>query len=209
MSRPGTVTVITLALTALAATQFHRVYFDYDLLNMQSAGLPAVVYEEKLIHGTPQSVLFAAVIADTPQQALELEARLRKLPSVSTNISMAQYLTGDVTEKLKLIGEIKQEIAPVEFQPPDTAPVNLEQLEPHALFHGGLHGRRRRRSPAGRTRRALPSRLRRRSNQSPTLPATIAKLPAATPPAAGTTNTVWPPNCWRFAPTFSTCAARC
>src|SRR5882724_9463058 len=57
LSRPILVTVATLVLTSLAITQFSKVYFDYDLLNMQSAGLPAVVYEKKLIAGTPQSVL--------------------------------------------------------------------------------------------------------------------------------------------------------
>lgn len=140
LSRPVLVTVVTVALTALAVTQFSKVYFDYDLLHMQSAGLPAVVYEEKLINGTPQSVLFAAVVADTPQEALELEARIAKLPSVSTNISMAQYLSGDQTGKLKLIGQIKQDIAPVQFQSPDSAPVKLEQLSATLYSTAGYMG---------------------------------------------------------------------
>ena len=42
---------------------------------MQSAGLPAVVYEKKLISSTPQSVLFAAVMADSPEEALALEKK--------------------------------------------------------------------------------------------------------------------------------------
>lgn len=128
LSRPRSVTVITIVLTLLAATQFHRLYFDYNLLNMQSAGLPAVVFEKKLL-STPQQVLFAAVVADTPEKALEMEAKLSKLPTVGTNISMAQYLVGDVSEKLKLIGEIKQEIAPVHFQPADPKPVDILSLD--------------------------------------------------------------------------------
>ncbi len=128
LNRPISVVVITVALTALALGQFHKVYFDYDLLNMQSAGLPAVVFEKKLINSTPQSVLFAAVEANTPEEAVELEEKLSKLPSVSTNISMASYLTEKVGDKLKLIGEIKQEIAPIHFQPADTEPVNLPAL---------------------------------------------------------------------------------
>ncbi|MDB6020442.1 MAG: putative exporter of the superfamily [Pedosphaera sp.] len=139
LSRPRSVTVITLVLAALAFTQFHRVYFDYNLLNMQSAGLPAVVFEKKLLR-TPQQVLFAAVVADTPEQALELEAKLRKLPSVGTNISMAPYLTGDVTEKLKLIGEIKQEVAPVHFQPADPNPVNILGLDRTLYSTAGYMG---------------------------------------------------------------------
>ena len=49
LKRPGLVVGGTLALCALAATQFHKVVFDYNLLNMQSKGLPAVVYEKKLL----------------------------------------------------------------------------------------------------------------------------------------------------------------
>jgi predicted RND superfamily exporter protein len=140
LNRPLTVVAITAVITLIALTQFYRIYFDYDLLNMQSAGLPAVVFEKKLIDDTSQSVLFAAVVADNPEQALELEAKLRKLPSVSTNISMAPYLTGDPTEKLKLIGEIKSEVAPVHFQAPDPAPVKLSDLSSTLFSTAGYMG---------------------------------------------------------------------
>ena len=91
LSRPVLVTVVTVALAAIAITQFSKVYFDYDLLHMQSAGLPAVVHEKKLIDGTPQSVLFAAVIAKTPEEALELRPNSASSRPFRTNISMAQY----------------------------------------------------------------------------------------------------------------------
>ncbi len=39
LQRPALVTVIIAASCALAATQLRKVYFDYNLLNMQSAGL--------------------------------------------------------------------------------------------------------------------------------------------------------------------------
>lgn len=180
LRRPVSVAVITLALCVLSATQFNKVYFDYDLLHMQSAGLPAVVFEEKLIYSEespadsasdakrksaafaamagdtarqavelgkkpkdseespagstseanakPKSVLFAAVVADTAQQAVELEKKLKALPSVFSIESMAGRLTEDQTDKLKLIGEVKQEVAPIHFQPVDVRPVGIEEL---------------------------------------------------------------------------------
>ncbi|HWY74993.1 MAG TPA: MMPL family transporter [Verrucomicrobiae bacterium] len=128
LQRPVVVAVVTLALTVLSLTQFHRVFFDYDLLNMQSKGLPAVVFEKKLIDSTPKSVIFGDIIADSPQQAVELEERLKKLPAVSEVESMAPRLIGDQSKKLKLIGEIKREIAPIHFLPADTTPVGVEQL---------------------------------------------------------------------------------
>lgn len=127
MNRPISTVLITAMLTILALTEFHRVYFDYNLLNMQSAGLPAVVFEKKLLD-SKQQVLFGAVVADSAEQAVEIEAKLAKLPSVTNTISMAPYLVADVTEKLKLIGEIKEEIAPIDFLPTDTRPANLSDL---------------------------------------------------------------------------------
>ncbi|HEX4645229.1 MAG TPA: MMPL family transporter, partial [Verrucomicrobiae bacterium] len=188
LRRPISVTLITLVLCALSVSQFHKVYFDYDLLHMQSKGLPAVVFEEKLIYSEdspadsaseagdqqksaafstmvadnpgrqpvefektpgdsgkspagsaseanakPKSVLFAAVVADTAQQAVELEKKLKALPSVFSVESMAGRLTEDQTAKLNLIGEVKQEVEPIHFQPVDLRPVNIEELS-HTLY---------------------------------------------------------------------------
>ncbi len=123
LDRPWTVCGVTVFISLLAGTQFHKVFFDYNLLNMQSAGLPAVVYEKKLINSASQSVLFGAVVADSPREAVDLIKRLALLPAVYTNISMAEYLTEDQTEKLRLIGEIKQQIAPIHFAPAIPAPL--------------------------------------------------------------------------------------
>src|SRR5206468_11234832 len=41
LERPVTVTIVTVVLAGLALVQFRKVYFDYDLLKMQSDGLPA------------------------------------------------------------------------------------------------------------------------------------------------------------------------
>ena len=128
LKRPATVTVATIVLTLLALTQFKKVYFDYDLLNMQSQGLPAVVFEQKLIHSSSNSVLFAAVVVDSTDKAVELEKKLKVLPSVAKVVSMASYLAEDSKEKLKLIGEIKHEIAPIQFKPADPQPVKLDEL---------------------------------------------------------------------------------
>ena len=57
LQRPALTAGVTLALCALAATQLRKVYFDYNLLNMQSKGLPAVEYEKELIRSATKSVL--------------------------------------------------------------------------------------------------------------------------------------------------------
>ncbi len=140
LQRPVLVAVLTAAFCGLAATQFHKVRFDYDLRNMQSAGLPAVEFEKKLINAgsyspstnaSGKSVLFAAVVADSPQHAVELAERIKRLPAVAEKEgvdSVAEYLTEDQTEKLQVIREIKQELSVVHFAQPDEGPVNVPEL---------------------------------------------------------------------------------
>jgi hopanoid biosynthesis associated RND transporter like protein HpnN len=130
LERPVLVMVIVGALGALALTQAPKVYFDYNLLNMQSAGLPAVMFEQKLIDSADKSVLYGAVVADSLPQAVALEKQIQQLPTVASNgvESIASFLNEDQTEKLKLIGQIKQQVAPLEFGATDPRPVNLENF---------------------------------------------------------------------------------
>lgn len=128
LRRPAWTVGVTLALCALAATQIHKVYFDYNLLNMQSAGLPAVEFEQELIDTTPKSVLFGAVVATNLQQAVWLEQQLTNLPAVSGVESMAGRLSEDQTARLALVGDIKKELSSVCFISPDPGPVNIQEL---------------------------------------------------------------------------------
>ena len=131
LTRPRLTVAVTLVVTALAASQIPKVYFDYNLLHMQSEGLPAVEFEQKLIHSAGKSVLFGAVIATNLEEALALEGRITNLSSVATNegvISMAKYLSGDQSRQLRLIGEIKQELGEVRFAEADKEPANIGEL---------------------------------------------------------------------------------
>jgi hopanoid biosynthesis associated RND transporter like protein HpnN len=139
LQRPVFVTVLVVTLCALAAMQLRKIHFDYNLLNMQSAGLPAVVFEQKLIDSADKSVLYGAVVADSLEQAVSLEKRLQKLPTVASNgvESIAGFLNEDQTGKLRLVGQIKQEVAPLQFSAPDAQPVDVYALS-RTLY--GLYG---------------------------------------------------------------------
>jgi hopanoid biosynthesis associated RND transporter like protein HpnN len=131
LRRPITVVAITLVVTCLTASQLHRLYFDYNLLNMQSAGLPAVEFEEKLINSASKSVLFAAVVADSLDDAMKKEEAIKKLSSVATNEgvdSIARFLTADQTKQLELITGIKETVSGIHFREPDMRPVNIFEL---------------------------------------------------------------------------------
>jgi hopanoid biosynthesis associated RND transporter like protein HpnN len=136
LQRPVMVTVFTLVLCAAAATQLPKVKFDYNLLHMQSKGLPAVVFEEKLINAnststnaSAKSVLFAAVIATNLEQAALLDQQITNLPAVAGVDSILRFGMGeDQTHKLAMVGEIKQLLAALRFEEPDTKPVNIPEL---------------------------------------------------------------------------------
>src|SRR6185369_11779757 len=76
LRRPWIVIGIIAALTVACLPPIRRVRFDYNLLHMQSAGLPAVIFQDKLIASAGRSVLFGAVVADNITQATNLIAAI-------------------------------------------------------------------------------------------------------------------------------------
>jgi len=128
LRRPVGVTVVTLVLCGLCLTQFHKVYFDYNLLNMQMKNLPAVVFERKLIQSATKSVLFGAVLADSQEDAVALEEKIKELPAVAKVESLSRFLAEDATPKLKLIGAIKKEVADLQFAEIDAGAVEIPEL---------------------------------------------------------------------------------
>jgi uncharacterized protein len=139
LNRPWMTVGVTLVLSVVALTQFSKVYFDYNLLNMQSKGLPAVRTEKKLLYSGTNSVLFGAVIANSLEEAVRLEAQLTNLPVVARVRSMSSFMANRDLSKLDIIGEIKKELATINFAPIDFKPVNLEALDQTLWsFHGYL-----------------------------------------------------------------------
>ena len=65
LKRPKLVLICGTALTLLSVSRFHRVDFDYNLLNLQTRNLPAVSLEEKLMQSGSQSLLSAVAVADS------------------------------------------------------------------------------------------------------------------------------------------------
>jgi hopanoid biosynthesis associated RND transporter like protein HpnN len=137
LRRPVIVIGIIVVLSALALWPARRVRFDYNLLHMQSAGLPAVVFQDKLIQSSTSSVLFAAVVADSLPQATNLIAQITNLSSVAKVETMVGYLTENSSNKLALLRQIKQVASEIHFEPLDLRPVDLRALD-SSLY--SLHG---------------------------------------------------------------------
>src|ERR1035437_9821136 len=129
LQRPVLVMGVTLGLCVAALFGARKVYFDYNLIKMQSPSLPSVMFEQKLLDSADNSLLYGAVIADSLTNAVDLMGKIRKLPTVA-DIEPPFYgdFLADQREKLKLVGQIKQEIAPLQCNPPDTQPVKIYEL---------------------------------------------------------------------------------
>ncbi len=133
LSRPRRVLALTVAICVAALIPARKVYFDYNLLEMQSHGLPAVIFGEKLINSANKSVLYGAIVAGSLEEAVRLEARLTDLSSVaSVDLAgiddMALYLTEDQAKKLAIVTQIKREVAEVRFVPEDKSPVLIKDF---------------------------------------------------------------------------------
>lgn len=141
LERPWAVTGIIATISLVAATQLGKVKFDYNLLNMQSADLPAVVFEKKLLNSADKSVLFCAVEADSLAEAVRLEKFIRTLTNVVADVqSIAGFLAQEPSEKLRLIGDVKSIVAPLQFSPPDVRPVDVATLSRTLYSFSGYAG---------------------------------------------------------------------
>ena len=128
LSRPRTVVAVVAALCGVAAWHAREVRFDYNLLNMQSAGLPAVIFQDKLIVTSPKSVLYAAVVTDSAREATNLIPVLTNLSTVASVDSLSGLFTEDQSGKLRLIREVKDVVSEVKFEPIDGGAVDIPEL---------------------------------------------------------------------------------
>ena len=133
LGRPGLITAVTIILCGLAVVPLLHMHFDYDLLKLQSKGLPAVEYEKKLIDSAADSVLFAGIIADSPEQAKELAKKIQNLPSVGPPgeaAELTKILTEDQSGKMAWVKKIKVQAEQFHFAPVDRKPVEVHELSP-------------------------------------------------------------------------------
>jgi hopanoid biosynthesis associated RND transporter like protein HpnN len=130
LERPGLVCGLTAALCLLALVQARKLYFDYNLIKMQSPRLSSVVFEHKLLDSAEKSLLYAAVMADSLTNAVALQARFAALPTVAETQPpfYKDFLVDDQGGKLRRIGRIKEQVAALEFSPPDLRPVDVYAL---------------------------------------------------------------------------------
>lgn len=128
LHRPWTVLLAGAAVTLFSCAQFSKLRFDYNLLHLQTSGLAAVGLERKLLESASRSLLYCAVIADSLPEALEMEQKIERLPSVASVVSLTKVLTEDQQGKLRAVRRLKEEIGALRIPDPDGRPVDLAAL---------------------------------------------------------------------------------
>jgi len=129
LDRPRVVIWVGAVLTALAGATIGWLKFDYNPLHLQSQSLPAVIYEQRLIKAASHSILSCAMTANSLDEALELEKRIRRLRSVADVDSIAPIVAGNQERKLSLVRQITEAAADLDFAPMDRQPVDLATLD--------------------------------------------------------------------------------
>ena len=118
---------------------------------MQSAGLPAVEFEKKLLDSADKSVLFGAVVATNLEQAVALRSTPHQPPrrgqrGVASPVSLPRTRRASWRSST----EIKDQPRPASrFADPDPSPVDLAELSRTLVFPGRLSRSRPRRGRRG------------------------------------------------------------
>jgi len=130
LARPRSFLFASLAGTLFLGLGIPLLKYDYNLLNMQPAGLESVDLEQKLLRDTDQSAYFALSIAESAPEALARKAEFLKLPSVERVEEIASLLPPDLEQKRLMIQRIARRLTNLPGQPPQIPVPPQDQLVP-------------------------------------------------------------------------------
>jgi hypothetical protein len=140
LERPVLLLGLTATMCLAAWFGARKVYFDYNLIKMQSPSLSSVVFEQTLLDSADKSLLYGAVLADSLTNAVAWQEQIERLPGVADTEPpfYRDFLHPDQGSRRKLIGEVKQAVAGLHFKPPDLQPVRLRDLS-GTLFYSSCY----------------------------------------------------------------------
>ncbi len=118
MKAPRSLMIIAVLVTVVAGTGAHRLWYDYNLLNMEPEGLESVNLEHRLLTECGQSMWYALSVAETREQLLERKAKFSELKSVERTEEIASYLPVDDDETHAAIAAISSRLASLPERPP-------------------------------------------------------------------------------------------
>ncbi len=106
-----------------------HLWYDYNLLNLQPAGLESVKWEKELFTKSNESAFFALSLAGSPEEALARKARFLALPKVGRVEEIASMLPAEVPQKQPFIQQISQRLACLPTTAPEIPLVSAAELD--------------------------------------------------------------------------------
>jgi hopanoid biosynthesis associated RND transporter like protein HpnN len=103
---PRVTLAVAVAVCVWAGWSAWGVWYDHNLLRLQSRGLPSVVWQEKLLARTTGAGWHAVTYTPSAEEALQLAQRLRALPEVAQVAEVASLIPTEQAEKLPIIRAI-------------------------------------------------------------------------------------------------------
>ncbi|WP_291328970.1 MMPL family transporter [Desulfovibrio sp. UCD-KL4C] len=108
ISRPITVLIVVVILSAVALPGLMKAGFNYNLLDLQAKGLESVEFEHKLINESDESTWFAVMTRPDLESVKALTQQLKKISSVGRIDSILNFLPESQKEKAHILrGEAK------------------------------------------------------------------------------------------------------
>ncbi|SMF41462.1 MMPL family transporter [Desulfovibrio gilichinskyi] len=108
ISRPKTVLVVAVILSAVAFPGLMKAGFNYNLLDLQAKGLESVEFEHKIINESDESTWFAVMTRPDLESVKALTQQLKEIPSVGRIDSILNFLPESQKEKAHILrGEAK------------------------------------------------------------------------------------------------------
>ena len=126
--RPLWVVTGAIVITLLATVFINRVFFDYNLLNLQAEGTESVVWEKKILNQSQRSSWFAITTADSLEEVRKKEKRFQSLPGVRKVRSIEDLIPDNQGIKIPAIRELKPLVMDYDFVLENPEPLDIPEI---------------------------------------------------------------------------------
>lgn len=110
LRQPGWVLAASLVITVALSAGLPRVWYDHNLLNLQSQGLESVDLERKLLAESDQNTWYAVSIAESVVELLERKQRFLQLGTVDRVEEIVSLVGVENREKTQRIAAIHRQL---------------------------------------------------------------------------------------------------
>jgi len=124
----GVILCVFGALIVLSLALAPRLQFDSDPLDTQSPNTEAMRTLRDLMNDPLTNPYSIDILAPNVAQAQTLAAQLKQLPTVSKVLTIDSFVPQDQTQKLALVSDAADILAPTLLPPATTPPVTAEQI---------------------------------------------------------------------------------